>query len=268
MMDFAQIAWLAVLQGLTEFLPISSSAHLILVPPIVGWQDQGLAFDVAVHVGTLSAVIFYFRREIGCMFVDWSLSCAGKGLTNDAVIAWGVLVGTIPAGIVGLLFKDYIEIYFRSPTIIAVTTIAFGILLWLSERLGKKAYSETKMGMKEFFVIGCFQAVALIPGTSRSGITMTAGLLLGYTREAAARVSFLLSIPIITLSGALVTKDLIESPLRVDWVALGLGSVISCVCAFLCIHYFLKFISTIGMLPFLIYRIVLGVFLFVFFASP
>ena len=114
MMDFAQIAWLAVLQGLTEFLPISSSAHLILVPPIVGWQDQGLAFDVAVHVGTLSAVIFYFRYEIGRMFVDWSLSCAGKGLTNDAVIAWGVRIGTVPAGIVGLLFKYYIEIYFRS----------------------------------------------------------------------------------------------------------------------------------------------------------
>ena len=267
MMDFAQIAWLAILQGFTEFLPISSSAHLILVPPLVGWKDQGFAFDVAVHVGTLTAVIFYFRHEVGLMLVDWSKSCVGKGSTVNSNLAWGVILGTIPVGIAGLLFKDAIEMYLRSPLIIAATTIIFGLLLWAAERLGKFIRNEDQMGWKDFLFIGLFQAMALIPGTSRSGATITAGMMLGLTREAAARLSFLLSMPVIALSGALVTKDLIESSLRIDWLALILGATISCAVAFVCIHYFLKFISTVGMLPFVIYRIILGAFLLIVFAA-
>lgn len=267
MMDFAQIAWLAILQGFTEFLPISSSAHLILVPPLVGWKDQGFAYDVAVHVGTLTAVMFYFRHEVALMLVDWSKSCLGKGSTVNSNLAWGVILGTIPVGIAGLLFKDAIEIYLRSPLIIAATTILFGLLLWAADWSGKFSRTENKMNWKDFLIIGLFQAMALIPGTSRSGATITAGMLLGLTREAAARFSFLLSMPVIALSGILVTKDLIESPLRIDWLALTLGAIISCLCAFLCIHYFLKFISTVGMLPFVIYRIILGVFLVIFFLA-
>lgn len=264
-MEFFQIFWLSIVQGLTEFLPVSSSAHLILVPKLLGWADQGLAFDVAVHLGTLTAVIAYFRNEIAVMLVDWFDSLRGKGMTNNALLAWGVVVGTIPAGLVGLLFKDLIELYLRSPLVIAATTIIFGLLLWFADRTSTLSKTEDEMGWKQFILIGVAQALALIPGTSRSGITITAALMMGYTREAAARFSFLLSIPIITLSSLLVTKDLVEDVNPVDWTALGLGTVLSGVSAFVCIHYFLIWIEKAGMQVFVVYRLLLGVFLLLLF---
>jgi len=186
-------------------------------------------------------------------------------MTAEARLAWGVIVGTIPAGIVGLLFKDYIEIYLRSPLVIAATTIIFGLLLWLADRRAKLARDELTLGWQDFLVIGGAQAMALIPGTSRSGITITAGLLLGLTREAAARYSFLLSIPIIVLSGLSLTSDLLGSAASVDWNALALGTVVAAISAFACIHFFLSWINRIGMLPFVIYRLLLGVLLLVVF---
>lgn len=262
-MDFFQLFILAIVQGLTEFLPISSSAHLILIPKLTGWTDQGLAFDVAVHVGTLSAVVFYFRKQLVIMVVDWLKSITTRKQTTESKLAWGVILGTIPVGIVGLLFKDVIETSLRSPLVIATTTIIFGLALWWADVHGKRQRDEHSISFKDILFIGCAQALALIPGTSRSGITITAGLLLGLSRAGAARFSFLLSIPAILLPGLLKSLDLIKaSPTSVDWTTLFFGALISGMTAFVVIHFFLKLLEKSGMLPYVIYRMVLGLFLF------
>jgi len=260
-MDFLHILTLAVLQGLTEFLPISSSAHLILVPVIAGWEDQGLAFDVSVHVGTLTAVVAYFRKELQVMAYDWARSITHRQLTAEAKLAWAVGFGTIPVGLAGLAFKDFIEENLRSTLVIASTTIIFGILLGWSDRKGLRQRDEYSITWKDVLVIGSAQALALIPGTSRSGITMTAALLLGLTRQGAARFSFLLSIPAIVLPGGLLTLDLLEQSEPVVWSDLFLGALLSGVSAYLCIHFFLKLLERIGMMPFVVYRLILGVIL-------
>lgn len=261
-MDLFQQLILAVVQGLTEFLPISSSAHLILVPKLVGWEDQGLAFDVAVHVGTLTAVVIYFRDELKRMVHDWALSITTRQQTAESRLAWGVLIGTIPVGLCGLLFKDFIETALRSELVIATTTVLFGLLLLWADRQGKRQRDEHTLAWRDIIVIGCAQALALIPGTSRSGITITAGLMLGLTRSAAARFSFLLSIPVIALSGMLVTVDLVQAETVVDWQSLITGSLISGLSAYACIHFFLKLLDRIGMVPFVVYRLLLGAVLF------
>lgn len=263
-MDILQIVILALVQGLTEFLPISSSAHLILVPVLTDWPDQGLAFDVAVHAGTLTAVVLYFRKELARMFVEWFASFGGR-LTADARLAWAVLIGTIPVGLAGLLFKDLIETQLRSPMVIAVATIVFGLLLWYADRTGKRSKSEYGLLLCDVLVIGLAQALALIPGTSRSGITITAGLMLGLKREAAARFSFLLSIPVIFLAGSLETVEYLSEATIHDAQPLLIGALISAVSAYACIHYFLKLLERIGMLPFVAYRLVLGAVLVVLF---
>ncbi len=260
-MDFVQIIALALLQGLTEFLPISSSAHLILLPIIANWQDQGLAFDVAVHVGTLTAVIYYFRRTLRTLTYDWWQSILQRQRVGESHLAWAVGFGTIPVGLAGLFLGDFIETALRSPLVIAVTTIVFGLLLGWADWQGKRQRQEQQIGWKDLLFIGLAQAIALIPGTSRSGITMTAGLMLGLTREAAARFSFLLSIPVILLAGGLKTRDLVQSPLSVDWTALISGAVFSAISAYICIFLFLKMLERIGMWPFVIYRLILGVIL-------
>lgn len=264
-MTLIQIIVLALVQGFTEFLPVSSSAHLILVPVINGWADQGLAFDVAVHVGTLTAVMWYFRTEIVNMTVDWIESIAKRQLVGESKLAWAVLWGTVPVGLAGLLFHDFIDTQLRSPLVIAWATIGFGLLLWLSDVSGKRQRDEHTINWKDVLIIGLSQALALIPGTSRSGITMTAALLLGLTRTAAARFSFLLSIPAILMAGGYKGLKLVEQAAPVDWLALILGIVISAVTAYFCIHYFLKLLERLGMLPFVIYRLVLGMILLVVF---
>ena len=256
-MDILHIVVLALVQGLTEFLPISSSAHLILVPYLTNWPDQGLAFDVAVHVGTLTAVVIYFRKEIKQMFFAWIASLGGKH-SEDSKLAWGVLIGTIPVGLAGLLFKDVISEHLRTPLVIAATTIIFGFLLWYSDWSGKRSRDEHSLSWKDIIVIGCAQAVALIPGTSRSGITMTAGLMLGLTAQASARFSFLLSIPVIVLAGGFEALDYLEVASVNDINDLLIGAAISAASAYLCIYYFLKLLERIGMTPFFIYRLLLG----------
>ena len=260
-MDLIQIIILALVQGLTEFLPISSSAHLILVPLVLEWPDQGLVFDVAVHLGSLCAVLAYFRREVVAMIVAWCRSLVGGASTSDSRLAWWVILGTIPAVLVGFLFKGVVETELRSPWVIAIATIVFGLLLWVADLRKSKSRNESQLKLSDVVVIGCFQALALIPGTSRSGITMTAGLLLGLTRQSAARFSFLLSIPIIFASGTLQTVDLLQSSQLVDWRALFLAFVLSSLSAGICIHLFLDLIEKIGMLPFVIYRLLLGALL-------
>ncbi|MCH7881881.1 MAG: undecaprenyl-diphosphate phosphatase [Proteobacteria bacterium] len=262
-MDSIQIVILAIVQGLTEFLPISSSAHLILVPLVLQWPDQGLAFDIAVHLGTLLAVLVYFRTELVAMTVDWTRSLTGGRSTDNSRLAWWVLVGTIPAVITGYLFKDLVETDLRSPWVIALATIGFGLLLWFADSKKPKTRNEYQLTLANVVLIGCFQALALIPGTSRSGITMTAALLLGLSRQSAARFSFLLSIPIILASGVLQTLEFSQSSQSVDWFALLLALVLSAASAGLCIHLFLRLIESIGMLPFVIYRLLLGVVLIV-----
>lgn len=259
-MDIIQIIVLALVQGLTEFLPISSSAHLILVPFVTDWPDQGLAFDVAVHVGTLTAVVLYFRKEINKMFFAWLQSLKGKH-SEDSKLAWGVLIGTIPVGLAGLLYKDFISEHLRTPLVIAVTTLIFGFLLWYADWSGKRQRDEHSLSWKDIIVIGCAQAIALIPGTSRSGITITAGLLLGLTASAAARFSFLLSIPVIVLAGGVETLDYLAVASMNDMNDLIIGALISAVSAYLCIHFFLLLLERVGMTPFVIYRLFLGIIL-------
>ncbi|MGB0238840.1 MAG: undecaprenyl-diphosphate phosphatase [Cycloclasticus sp.] len=260
-MDFDQILGLGLLQGLTEFLPISSSAHLILLPLVVGWTDQGLAFDVAVHLGTLLAVVCYFRSDLKKIVAGWTDSLIYKKQTQESRLAWMIVVGTIPVGLVGLLAGSLVEIYLRSPSVIAVSTILFGLLLWFADAKGKRSKNEDTMSIKMALVIGLYQVLALIPGTSRSGITMTGGLLLGLTREAAARFSFLLSVPLIFLAVSLKSFELINSPETIDWASISLGVLISALSAFACIAVFLRLVEKIGMLPFVLYRLVLGGFL-------
>ena len=252
------------MQGLTEFLPISSSAHLILVPYLTDWSDQGLAFDVAVHVGTLTAVVVYFRVEIKKMFFAWFASLTGRH-TEDSKLAWAVLIGTIPVGLAGLLFKDIISEHLRTPLVIAATTIIFGLLLWYADFSARRKRNEYSISWRDILVIGCAQAIALIPGTSRSGITITAGLFLGLTAQASARFSFLLSIPVILLAGGVETLDYFSVASIHDMNDLIIGAVISAISAYLCIHYFLKLLERIGMTPFVIYRLLLGIVLIMFY---
>ena len=266
-MDTLQIVALAIVQGLTEFLPISSSAHLILVPVVLHWPDQGLVFDVAVHVGSLIAVIVYFRQEVVSMTMAWIASAFRQEHSADGRLAWWVIVGTIPAVVAGLLFTDMVETDLRSPLVIAWATIGFGVLLGLADKLQRHVRDEYTLTLKDVVMVGCFQALALIPGTSRSGITMTAGLFLGLKADAAARFSFLLSIPLILASGVFKTRDLVESQVSVEWVLLLLAVVLSALSAWTCIHFFLRLINRIGMMPFVVYRLVLGAWLLYLFSS-
>ena len=257
-MTFFEIIILAIIQGLTEFLPISSSAHLILPAEILGWHEQGLAFDVAVHVGSLLAVIIYFRNDITKLTVGWLTHGFSQQQTTESKLAWWIVIATIPGVIFGFLMKDWISFNARSAMVIAITTIVFGLLLWYADAKAKQIKTIEKIGLKEAIIIGLAQAVAIIPGTSRSGITMTAGLMLGLDRESSARFSFLLSIPIILGAGLLSVLDLLGDSAKVNWNELLYGAAFSFVAAYLCIVLFLSWISRIGMLPFVIYRLVLG----------
>lgn len=265
-MDWLQVVILALVQGITEFLPVSSSAHLILVPVLTDWPDQGLAFDVALHLGSLLAVVLYFRNDLVAMTASWFRSLRTRQPDSDARLAWAVLLGTIPVGLAGLAFKDTIETVLRSPLYLAAGLIVFGIALAWADLRHRGSRTEHQMTWKDVLVIGCAQAVALFPGTSRSGITITAALFMGMNREAASRFSFLLSIPVIVLACALLIKDLLETPEPIHWGYMAAGVLLSGVSAYLCIHYFLAFIKRIGMMPFVAYRIVLGVILIGVFA--
>lgn len=265
-MDILQIVVLAIVQSLTEFLPVSSSAHLVLVPIVTGWQDQGVVFDVALHLGTLIAVITYFRLELQQFSREWLRSLTTRQLTTDSRLAWGILLATIPAGIFGLVIEvtDLSEAL-RNPHLIATTSIGFGILLAIADLTGKRLRDERSLTLRDIILIGCAQAIALIPGTSRSGITMTMGLFLGLQRKAAARFSFLLSIPAILLAGGVEGLKLGLHHASVDWNSLILGVLISAISAYLCIYFFLRLLDRIGMLPFVAYRIFLGITLFLLF---
>lgn len=266
-MDPVQAIVLALVQGLSEFLPISSSGHLVLVPYFFGWPDQGLAFDVAVHVGTLFAVITYFRREIVAMTRAWFGSLAGGGMTPDAKLAWCVVVGSVPVGLAGLLFGDLIEEELRNPVAVATTLTVFGALMWAADRYGRRERDEHSVGWRDAILVGCAQALALMPGTSRSGVTMTMARALGLTREGAARFSFLLAVPGIGMAGVYEGLKVVTDPANaVDWPVVGLGVAVSAVTGYLCIAWLLRVINRIGLGPFAVYRFLVAGLLFWIFA--
>jgi undecaprenyl-diphosphatase len=260
-MDWLQVIVLAVVQGFTEFLPVSSSAHLILVPALTSWDDQGLAFDVALHMGSLLAVIAYFRREIFTMLQSSFAALRGKAVDRDARLALGVALATLPVCVIGLLLHDVVKEHMRSTLIIGVALIGFGLLLGYADWGRHGSRDEYQLRWRDIALIGLAQALALIPGTSRSGITITAALMLGMSREAAARFSFLLSIPVTVLAGGMEAITLSRQAAPVDWLTLLSGTALAGISAYLCIHLFLAFIKRLGMQPFVLYRIVLGVWL-------
>lgn len=265
MIDSFQALVLAIVQGLTEFLPISSSGHLILVPSLLGWADQGLAFDVAVHFGSLLAVVTYFIRDIKEILLGWFDQVAGRRDSHEGRLGWMIVVATIPAGVVGMSLSAAIESKLRAPMVVAAATILFGLALWWADHRGERRRGIDEIRWRDALLIGMAQVLALIPGTSRSGITITAGLAGGLTREAAARFSFLISIPIILAAAGLKTLDLIAQDTPVDWGIFAIGVAAAAVSAYLCIRVFLKVIERMGLMPFVIYRLILGVFIIYWF---
>ena len=260
-LDLFQIIFLSLIQGLTEFLPVSSSAHLILPFSVFGWPDQGLAFDTAVHLGSLFAVIWYFRTDVIQLTTGFVKQIGGETSVN-ARLANNLLIASLPLIAVGFLLKDVVETELRSVHIIIAATLIFGIVLLVADRWGKGDVVETDLSWRDALMIGISQCFALVPGTSRSGVTMSCALFLGYSREAASRISFLLSIPAIGGASALKSWDLLNAAQPVDWLSLSLGLGISFVAAYTCIRLFLAYINKIGFLPFVIYRLVLAAALF------
>lgn len=252
---------LGIVQGITEFLPISSSAHLILFPKLLGWPDQGLPFDVAVHLGTLLSVIYYFRHDLKLMCRDWWHSITKRKNTPNSRLAWAIGFGTIPVGIAGLIFHDFIANHMRATWIIAATTLGFGLILGFANAISKQKRDEHKLTWSDVLIIGCAQAIALIPGVSRSGITLTAGLFVGLKRGAAARFSFLLSIPVILLAALIETQQIMLQKANVDYPSLIVGFLVAALSGYFCIKYFLQLLERFGVMPFVYYRIALGIFL-------
>ncbi len=265
-MDITHALALALIQGLTEFLPISSSAHLILPFTILGWPDQGLAFDTAVHLGTLVAVLWFFRHDLARLGGALITCARARQSTPDSRFALNLLIASLPIIPAGLLAQGLVEGSLRSLDVIIWTTVLFGILLYVADKAGRRTRSEAELTWQQALTIGLAQCIALIPGVSRSGITITAALLTGFNRESASRISFLLSIPAIAGAGTLKLFDLINGDAVVDWIPLGVGFVASAVSAYLCIRWFLACINRMGFTPFVVYRVLLGAVLFTFFA--
>jgi undecaprenyl-diphosphatase len=253
-----QVIILAIVQGLTEFLPISSSGHLVLVPYLFEWTDQGLAFDVAVHFGSLVAVCIFFREDIASLLAGGRQVVTGNVKTPESRMALAIALGTVPAALAGLFFASWIEQNLRDPAVIVYTLAGYGILMALADRFGRRERNMASVGLKDALIIGCAQALALIPGTSRSGVTITAARFLGFERSDAARFSFLLSAPVILLAAAYKFFELISGGEPVAWGQLALGALVSCVVAYISIEFFMRVVTRIGLAPFAIYRLILA----------
>ena len=254
MTDWVQVLVVALIQGITEFLPVSSSAHLILPAQIWGWIDQGLLFDVAVHAGTLCAVLWYFRDTM----INLAKSILPRGPRDQSEL-WALVVATVPVVLAGLLLKDVIATDARAVNVIIVTTLLFGVLLGLADRFSRRGAKHTgPVTLRDALLIGLAQVFALIPGTSRSGVTITAALFLGYHPAAATRFSFLLSVP--AIGGAVVlmlaTKGLGESSLSGE--AAVAAFALSAIFAYATIKAFMYWVERIGLMPFVLYRLALG----------
>ncbi len=255
-MTLIQIIVLALIQGLTEFLPVSSSAHLILGSQLFGWPDQGLAFDLATHLGTLVAVCWFFRKDLALMI--------SANLRPDAVqsehrrLGRLIIMASIPALLIGYIASDWIELLLRDVRVIAIATLVFGGLLWLADVTATGRGKLWQVSLPQAVWIGLAQVLALIPGTSRSGITITAGLALGLDRDTAARFSFLLSIPVIAAAGGYGALKVFLQQASIGWFEFSLALVLSALTAVLCIWAFLRLLALVGLLPFVVYRLLLG----------
>jgi undecaprenyl-diphosphatase len=251
---------LGLVQGLTEFLPIRSSAHLRIVAELAGWEDPGAAHTAVTPLGTEAAVLLYFRRDIANILRTWSLSRFRPELRGelDARMGWYVIVGTLPIGVLGLLFQDSIENPFRNLWLIATTLVGFGIVLGVADAMARNTKPLDRLTFQNALLYGGAQALALVPGVSRSGGTISAGLLMGYRREAAARYSFLLAIPAVVLSGLFELRDVLSGDAPVTWGPTLLATVIAFFVALGVIVYFLRYIATHTFRPFVVYRVLLG----------
>jgi undecaprenyl-diphosphatase len=249
---------LAIVQGLTEFLPISSSGHLVLVPYLIEWTDQGLAFDVAVHFGSLLAVCVFFREDILGLLRGGMQLLGGEFRQPQANMALAIGLGTVPAAVAGLLFASWTEANLRDPSVIVYTLSGYGILMAFADRYARRDRGIVDVTIGDAVIIGCAQALALVPGTSRSGVTITVGRLLGFERQDAARFSFLLSAPVILLATAYQSFELITGEAPVAWGQLGLGAAVSAIVAYLSIEFFMRFVTRIGLAPFAVYRLALA----------
>ncbi|HYQ63693.1 undecaprenyl-diphosphate phosphatase [Actinophytocola sp.] len=264
-MSWVEALILGLVQGLTEFLPISSSAHLRITAAFAGWDDPGAAFTAVTQLGTEAAVIIFFRKKIGRLLVAWFRSLRRPGTWRDdpdSRMAWLVVFGTVPIAVLGLLFQDEIEHAFRDLRLIATTLIVFGILLGIADHVGKKYLDLDHLTVPHGIGYGFAQAFALIPGVSRSGGTITAGRLLGYKREAAAEYAFLLAVPAVFASGLYQLKD-IGGENTPPWGPTIFATVIAFVVGYAIIAWLMRYISKNSFMPFVVYRIALGVLLFV-----
>jgi len=255
-MTLIQIIVLSLIQGLTEFLPVSSSAHLILGSRVLGWPDQGLVFDVATHLGTLLAVLVYFRKDLWNMVTPWLTPGHGDEVSRQLGIT--LVVASIPAILAGGLLHGWVESALRDTRVIAFSTIGFGLLLWWADARFARSKLMADMNLKSGIMIGLAQMLALVPGTSRSGITITMGRMLGFNADTAARFSFLLSIPIIAAAGAYGVLRMLLNDAPIDWFQFGLAVVLSALAGWLCIAAFLALLQRVGLLPFVVYRLMLG----------
>jgi undecaprenyl-diphosphatase len=255
---------LGLVQGLTEFLPISSTAHLRVVPALLGWQDPGAAYSAVIQLGTVAAVLLYFARDLGRITQGFFAGLRrGDALGNpDARLGWAVLLGTLPIGFAGLLLKKRIETSFRSLYVVASALVVLALVLWWAERRATHRRHLEDVTVPDGVAVGLAQALALIPGASRSGVTLTAGFGLGFTREAAARFSFLLSIPATTLAGLLELRHLLASPGRTSPLMMVVGTAVSFGSGMAAIAWLLRFLRTRTALVFVGYRLALGALLF------
>jgi undecaprenyl-diphosphatase len=260
-MTLVQIIVLALIQGLTEFLPVSSSAHLILGSKALGWADQGLVFDVATHLGTLFAVLFYFRHELAEMVTSVVRPQAGELSLQHRRLAWCLVAASVPALLIGFFARDLVELYLRDVRIIAWTTLGFGLLLWLADVVSPRSRQLEEVGLKAALLIGLAQAFALIPGASRSGVTITAGRFLGFSPDAAARFSFLLAIPVVAAAGGFGALRVAMGDAPIDWMQFLLALSFAAVAGWVCIAAFLALLQRVGLLPFVAYRMALGLLL-------
>ncbi len=259
-MSWFEALVLGIVQGLTEFLPISSSAHILIVSQLLGWEDPGAAFTAVTQIGTEAAVIIYFRQDIVRIIRAWWLSLRDRRMASsiDARMGWYVIVGTIPIVILGVTFTRQIETAARNLYLVAIVLIVFGLILGVADHWGRKQRTLNQLTIRDGVLFGFGQALALVPGVSRSGATITTGLALGYTREAATRYSFLLAIPAVLGSG-FYEATRIGDDQNASWGPTLLATVVALVVGYAVIAWLIKWISTHSYTPFVIYRVLLGV---------
>ena len=263
-MGWIEAVVLGLVQGLTEFLPISSSAHLRVVGEAFGWDDPGAAFTAITQIGTEAAVLLYFRKDIGRIVATWSRSLRDRSLrgTPDARMGWLIIVGSIPIVVLGLLFQDSIETTFRDLRIIAIALVAFSLVLYWADRVGTGKREIEDLTVRHGLIYGLAQAMALVPGVSRSGGTITAGRFMGYSRAAAARYSFLLAVPAVLGSGFFQAAESLSDG-DLSWGPTALATVIAFGVGLAVISWLLRYLDHGSFTPFVVYRVVLGLLLLV-----